>query len=70
MLPGLGGVIAGDMKLRGNLETPEALVDLTARGVKWQDDLAIENVVIKGNVATGEQIKGNLSVVLRQLKQR
>ncbi|HEP0307474.1 TPA: translocation/assembly module TamB [Providencia rettgeri] len=69
LLPGLGGVIAGDVKLRGNLQTPEALVDLTARGVKWQDDLAIENVVIKGNVATGEQIKGDLSVVLRQLKQ-
>ena len=69
LLPGLAGVIAGDVKLRGNLQTPEALVDLTARGVKWQNDLSIENVVIKGNLASGEQIKGDLSVVLRQLRQ-
>lgn len=69
VLPGLGGVIIGDIKLRGDLEAPEVTADLTARGVKWQQDLSIDNVVIKGNIASGEQIKGDLSVVVRQLKQ-
>lgn len=69
ILPGLGGVILGDIKLRGDLTAPEVVADLTARGVRWQKDLAIDNVAIKGNVASGEQIKGDLSVVVRQLKQ-
>lgn len=69
VLPGLGGVIIGDIKLRGDLEAPEVAADLTARGVKWQQDLSIDNVVIKGNIVSGEQIKGDLSVVVRQLKQ-
>ncbi|MGO2333990.1 autotransporter assembly complex protein TamB [Providencia sp.] len=69
LLPGLGGVIAGDIKLRGNLQTPQAVANITGRNVRWQDSLSIENVVIKGDVATGEQIKGELSVVLRQLRQ-
>ncbi|EKT61143.1 autotransporter assembly complex protein TamB [Providencia burhodogranariea] len=69
VLPGLGGVIIGDIKLRGDLEAPEVTADLTARGVKWQQDLSIDNVVIKGNIASGEQIKGDLSVVISQLKQ-
>ena len=69
LLPGLGGVIVGDIKLRGDLQTPQAVANITGSNVRWQNDLSIENVVIKGNVATGEQIKGELSVVLRQLRQ-
>lgn len=69
ILPGLGGVIIGDVKLRGDLQAPEILADLTARGVRWQKELSVDNVVIKGKVASGEQIKGDLSVVVRQLKQ-
>ncbi|MCW2257360.1 translocation and assembly module TamB [Providencia alcalifaciens] len=69
VLPGLGGVIIGDIKLRGDLDAPEVTADLTARSVKWQQDLSIDNVVIKGNIVSGEQIKGDLSVVVRQLKQ-
>ncbi|EMF4672338.1 autotransporter assembly complex protein TamB [Providencia stuartii] len=69
ILPGLGGVIIGDVKLRGDLDAPEVQADLTARGVRWQKDLSIDNAVIKGKVTSGEQIKGDLSVVVRQLKQ-
>lgn len=68
LVPGLGGVIIGDLKLRGDLKAPQALADITARGVRWQD-LTVENATIKGNVATGDQIKGDLSVVVRQLRQ-
>lgn len=69
ILPGLAGVIVGDIKLRGDLQAPQATVNLTAHGVRWQKDLSIDNVMIKGNVASGEQIKGDLSVVIRQLRQ-
>ncbi len=68
LVPGLGGVIIGDLKLRGDLQAPQALADLTARGVRWQD-LTVETTTIKGNVATGDQIKGDLSVVVRGLRQ-
>ncbi|HHR6029458.1 TPA: autotransporter assembly complex protein TamB [Providencia alcalifaciens] len=68
LLPGLGGVIIGDLKLRGDLQAPQALADLTARNVRWQD-LTVETTTIKGNVATGDQIKGDLSVIVRGLRQ-
>ncbi|MEQ5125961.1 translocation/assembly module TamB domain-containing protein [Providencia alcalifaciens] len=68
LVPGLGGVIIGDLKLRGDLQAPQALADLTARGVRWQD-LTVEATTVKGNVATGDQIKGDLSVVVRGLRQ-
>ncbi|WP_163464428.1 hypothetical protein, partial [Escherichia coli] len=61
ILPGLGGVIIGDVKLRGDLDAPEVQADLAARGVRWQKDLSIDNAVIKGKVTSGEQIKGDLS---------
>nr|WP_314264141.1 translocation/assembly module TamB domain-containing protein [uncultured Moellerella sp.] len=69
LLPGLAGTINGDLKLRGDLAAPQILADLTARGVRWQDDLSLESLAIKGNVSSGEQIKADLSVVIRQLKQ-
>ncbi|UNH28892.1 translocation/assembly module TamB [Moellerella wisconsensis] len=69
MLPGLAGVIKGDIKLRGDLQSPQVLADINAHGVKWQDMLSVDSAVIKGNVTSGEQIKGDLSVVVRQLKQ-
>ncbi|WP_237385561.1 autotransporter assembly complex protein TamB [Xenorhabdus sp. Sc-CR9] len=69
LLPGLAGLITGNVKLRGNMKVPQIGVDLNARGVRWQDELRVDSAKIKGNIRSAEQIQGQLSVVVRQLKQ-
>ncbi|MBS9431412.1 autotransporter assembly complex protein TamB [Photorhabdus hainanensis] len=68
ILPGLGGVVNGTLKLRGNMQTPQLSADLNANGLKWQD-LRIDRVSVKGNVRSAEQIHGDLAVKVSQLKQ-
>ncbi|KMW71476.1 translocation and assembly module TamB [Photorhabdus luminescens subsp. luminescens] len=68
ILPGLGGVVNGTLKLRGNRQAPQLLTDLNANGLKWQD-LRIDRVSVKGNVRSAEQIHGDLAVKVSQLKQ-
>ncbi|WP_416776906.1 autotransporter assembly complex protein TamB [Xenorhabdus budapestensis] len=69
LLPGLSGVVVGDVKLRGNMKAPQVVADLNAHGVGWQNMLRVDSAVIKGNVRSTDQIEGQLSVVIRQLKQ-
>ena len=37
MLPGLGGTAKGLVKIRGTVEAPQLLADITARGLRWQE---------------------------------
>ncbi|MFW5398156.1 translocation/assembly module TamB domain-containing protein [Yersinia sp. 1252 StPb PI] len=67
-LPGLGGVMKGALKLRGNLTAPQLLVDLTASRLQWQE-LTINRVKIDGDVRSTDQIQGQLAVRVEQLKQ-
>jgi len=67
-LPGLGGIVKGQLKLRGNLQAPQLLVDLTAFGLQWQA-LRIKRVKIDGDVRSTDQIQGQLAVRVEQLKQ-
>ncbi|MDX7988811.1 translocation/assembly module TamB [Xenorhabdus sp. 12] len=69
LLPGLAGLITGNVKLRGNMKAPQILADLNARGVRWQDDIRLDRATIKGDIRSTDQIKGQLSVVIHQLKQ-
>ncbi|OTA20838.1 translocation and assembly module TamB [Xenorhabdus beddingii] len=69
LLPGLTGFITGNVKLRGNMKAPQIVADLNVRGLRWQDDLRVDSATIKGNLRSAEQIQGQLSVVVRQLKQ-
>lgn len=68
MLPGLGGTVKGLLKLRGNLQAPQLLADLTAFGLQWQA-LRINRVKINGDVCSTDQIHGQLAVHVEQLKQ-
>ncbi|QLH64189.1 autotransporter assembly complex protein TamB [Serratia symbiotica] len=68
MLPGLGGTVKGLLKLRGNLQAPQLLADLTAFGLQWQA-LRINRVKIDGDVRSTDQIQGQLAVRVEQLKQ-
>ncbi|BEN71560.1 autotransporter assembly complex protein TamB [Serratia marcescens] len=67
-LPGLGGTAKGLLKLRGNLQAPQLLADLTASGLQWQA-LRINRVKIDGDVRSTDQIQGQLAVRVEQLKQ-
>lgn len=67
-LPGLGGVARGTLKLRGDLTAPQLLADLRATGLQWQA-LRIREVDVKGDVRSGEQIQGDVTVRVQQLKQ-
>lgn len=69
VLPGLAGVIKGQLKLRGDLMSPQLMVDLAARKVKWQNDLAIDKAIIQGDIRSDKQIHGQLTVAIHQLKQ-
>lgn len=67
-LPGLAGNVRGQLKLRGNLQAPQLLADLTATGLQWQA-LHINRVKVNGDVRSSDQIQGQLAVRVEQLKQ-
>ncbi len=67
-LPGLGGTAKGLLKVRGNLQAPQLLADMTASGLQWQA-LRINRVKIDGDVRSTDQIQGQLAVRVEQLKQ-
>ncbi|AXF77387.1 translocation/assembly module TamB [Erwinia tracheiphila] len=67
-LPGLGGVVVGTIKGRGDLTTPQLLADLTATGLRWQA-MSVGRVALKGDVSSGKQIQGTLALRLERLKQ-
>ena len=60
-LPGLGGTAKGLIKVRGTIDAPQLLADLTARGLRWQA-LNVADVSVKGDVKSAEQISGSLDV--------
>ena len=67
-LPGLGGVAKGRVQLRGDLNAPQVLADLTASNLRWQA-MSVRSVNVKGDVTSTDQIQGTLAVKVQQLKQ-
>ncbi|HCR3447267.1 TPA: autotransporter assembly complex protein TamB [Citrobacter werkmanii] len=67
-LPGLGGTAKGLVKLRGTVEAPQLLADITARGLRWQE-LSVAQVRVEGDVKSAEQIAGNLNVRVERIVQ-
>lgn len=67
-LPGLGGTAKGLVKVRGTVEAPQLLADITARGLRWQE-LSIAQVRVEGDVKSAEQIAGNLNVRVERIVQ-
>ena len=46
-LPGLGGTAKGLVKVRGTVEAPQLLADITANNLRWQE-LSIARVRVEG----------------------
>ena len=68
MLPGLGGTAKGLVKIRGTVDAPQLLADITARGLRWQA-LSIAQVRVDGDVNSTDQIAGNLDVRVERIVQ-
>ncbi|MFW0767995.1 autotransporter assembly complex protein TamB [Trabulsiella odontotermitis] len=60
-LPGLGGTAKGLLKVRGTIDAPQLLADITARNLRWQE-LSVAQVRVEGDVKSTDQIGGNLKV--------
>lgn len=68
MLPGLGGTAKGLVHIRGTVDAPQLLADITARGLRWQE-LSVGQVRVDGDVKSTDQIAGNLDVRVERIVQ-
>ncbi|WP_061707751.1 autotransporter assembly complex protein TamB [Pseudenterobacter timonensis] len=67
-LPGLGGTAKGLVKVRGTVEAPQLLADITASGLRWQE-LSVARVRVEGDIKSTDQIAGNLNVRVERIAQ-
>ena len=67
-LPGLGGTAKGLVKVRGTVDAPQVLADITARALRWQE-LSIASVRVEGDIKSTDQIAGNLAVRVERISQ-
>ncbi len=68
-LPGLGGTAKGLVKVRGTVEAPQLLADITARGLRWQE-LSVAQVRVEGDIKSTDQIAGNSTYALSKFRSR
>lgn len=67
-LPGLGGTARGTLQVRGDVNAPQVLADITARGLRWQA-LHVAQVQLTGQVTSRDQIAGNLNLNIERITQ-
>ena len=67
-LPGLGGTAKGLVNIRGTVDAPQVLADITASNLRWQE-LHIARVLVKGDVKSTDQLAGVLNVRVERLSQ-
>ncbi|YCI82037.1 autotransporter assembly complex protein TamB [Enterobacteriaceae bacterium] len=67
-LPGLGGTAKGLINIRGTVDAPELLADVTARGLRWQE-LGVAQVQLKGEVKSTDQLGGKLNLRVERVVQ-
>ncbi|MTH47041.1 autotransporter assembly complex protein TamB [Intestinirhabdus alba] len=67
-LPGLGGTAKGRINVRGTVEAPQLLADITAHGLRWQE-LSVAQVRVQGDIKSTDRIAGDLSVRVERIAQ-
>ncbi|XTZ37939.1 autotransporter assembly complex protein TamB [Salmonella enterica] len=67
-LPGLGGTAKGVVKVRGTVDAPQALADITANNLRWQE-LSVARVRVEGDVKSSDQIAGKLNMRVERITQ-
>lgn len=68
MLPGLGGMAKGVVNIRGTVDAPQAMVDISASNLRWQA-LHIARLLVKGDVKSTDQLSGALNLRVERLSQ-
>lgn len=58
----------GIVKVRGTVEAPQLLADITARGLRWQE-LSVARARIEGDIKSTDQIAGHLNVRVERISQ-
>ena len=66
-LPGLGGTAKG-LLVRGTVDAPQLMADITASNLRWQE-LSIARVRVDGDVKSTDQIGGNLNLRVERISQ-
>ncbi len=65
---GLGGLAKGTLKLGGSLTTPQVSIQFMASHLQWQK-LFINHINIAGTIKSTQQVQGQFTLQLKQLKQ-
>lgn len=70
--PGLYGDLAGDIKVRGALKSPELNAELTGKTAGFNDneakDIRLQANASLGDKATGQQMKGDLRLTIDRIR--
>ncbi len=56
------------MKVRGTVDAPQLLADITANNLRWQE-LSVARVRVEGDVKSTDQIGGNLNLRVERISQ-
>jgi len=67
-LPGLGGTAKGLVNIRGTVDAPQVLADITANNLRWQE-LRVAKVLVKGDIKSSDQIAGTMNVRVERISQ-
>ena len=67
-LPGLGGTAKGLVNIRGTVDAPQVMADITASNLRWQA-LRVDRVLVKGDVKSTDQLAGTMNVRVERLSQ-
>ena len=67
-LPGLGGTAKGLVNIRGTVDAPQVMADITASNLRWQA-LRVARVLVKGDVKSTDQLAGTMNVRVERLSQ-
>ena len=67
-LPGLGGTAKGLVNIRGTVDAPQVMADITANNLRWQA-LRVARVLVKGDVKSTDQLAGAMNVRVERLSQ-
>lgn len=67
-LPGLSGRVGGNIKLRGNLDSLQLLMDLEAHALHWRG-LTIERIMLRSDIRSSDIVHGNIELRLDRLLQ-
>ncbi|WP_052306318.1 autotransporter assembly complex protein TamB [secondary endosymbiont of Heteropsylla cubana] len=65
--PGLEGQLRGNIRLRGNIQSPQLLINIKANTLKFKQ-FSLSHIVLNGSFLLNDIFQGNLNLAMDQLK--